>query len=70
MKETIKKLKSQLEAGDIKAIANKTGICYQTVYKTLNGTSTSRRQTEILKAVADFLQERKNELARLESVLN
>lgn len=70
MKDTIKKLRSQLEAGDIKAIANKTGISYQTVYKALTGTSTSRRQTEILKAVTDFLQERKNELERLESVLN
>lgn len=41
MKETIKKLKSQLEAGDIKAIADKAGISYQTVYKALNGISTS-----------------------------
>lgn len=70
MKETIKKLKSQLETGDIKAISRKTGIPYQTVYKALTGRNTSRQQNEILKAVTDFLQERKNELERLESVLN
>lgn len=70
MKETIKKLRSQLEAGDIKTIAKKTGMPYQTVYKALTGTTISRRQNEILKAVTDFLQERKNEITRLESLLN
>lgn len=70
MKETIKRLRDQLESGDIKAIADKSGINYQTVYKVLKGNTTSRKQNEILKAVTDFLQERKNELARLENVLN
>lgn len=70
MNELIKKAKDQLEAGDIRAIAKKSGIPYQTVYKALTGANTSRRQNEILKAVTDFLQERKNELTRLESLLN
>lgn len=67
---TIQKLKNNLQAGDIKAIADKTGIAYSTVYKTVTGKSKSRRQNEILKAVTDFLQERKNDMERLESVLN
>ncbi|WP_028123267.1 hypothetical protein [Epilithonimonas tenax] len=69
MNELITKAKNQLQAGDIKTIANRSNIPYQTLYKVLNG-SRSTRQTEILKAVTDFLQERKNEMERLESVLN
>lgn len=69
MIELIRKAKENLQSGDIKAIADKSGIPYQTIYKVLNGEK-STKQTEIIKAVADFLQERKNELARLESVLN
>lgn len=69
MNEALRKAKEQLQNGDIKAIAQKSGISYQTIYKALTrGKST--KQTEILKAVTDFLQERKNELERLESVLN
>lgn len=70
MNELIKKAKDQLQAGDIKAIADKTGINYATVYKALNGKAKSRKQNEIIKAVTEFLQERKNELEKLESVLN
>ncbi|WP_407503439.1 helix-turn-helix domain-containing protein [Elizabethkingia miricola] len=69
MQELIQKAKKQLQNGDIKAIAEKSGISYQTIYKVLNG-GKSTRQTEIIKAISDFLQERKNELERLESVLN
>lgn len=69
MQELITKAKKQLQSGDIKKIADRSKIPYQTLYKVLNG-SRSTRQNEILKAVTDFLQERKNELARLESVLN
>ncbi|NHQ68906.1 hypothetical protein HAV29_20230, partial [Elizabethkingia miricola] len=50
--------------------AEKSGIAYQTVYKVLKQGATSKKQTEIIKALTDFLQERKNELERLESVLN
>lgn len=64
------KARQNLQTGDIKAIANKTGIAYSTVYKALNGKAKSRKQSEILKAVTDFLQERKTEIQRLESVLN
>lgn len=70
MSTTIEKLKKRLQAGDIKAIADKTGIAYATVYKTMTGRAITRKQTEILKAVADFLQERKNEQERLENLLN
>lgn len=69
MQELIQKAKTQLQMGDIKTIANRSKIPYQTLYKVLNG-SRSTRQIEILKAVTDFLQERKNEIERLESVLN
>ena len=69
MQELITKAKNQLQSGDIKKIADRSKIPYQTLYKVLNG-SRSTKQTEILKAVTDFLQERKNELTRLESVLN
>lgn len=69
MLETIQKAKDQLQNGDIKAIAEKSGISYQTIYKVLSG-GKSTKQTEIIKAVTDFLQERKNELEKLESVLN
>lgn len=70
MSELFKKAKDQLQTGDIKAIADKTGIAYATVYKALTGRAKSRKQSEILKAVTDFLQERKTELERLESVIN
>lgn len=70
MKETIKKLREQLQPGDIKAIADKTEIAYTTVYKALTGQTTSRKQSEIVKVTAEILQERKNELKRLENVLN
>lgn len=69
MQELIIKAKKQLQNGDIKTIANRSNIPYQTLYKVLNG-SRSNRQNEILKAVTDFLQERKDELERLEKVLN
>lgn len=69
MQELITKAKEQLQTGDIKTIAERSKIPYQTLYKVLNG-SRSTRQNEILKAVTDFLQERKTELARLENVLN
>lgn len=69
MKELITKAKSQLQNGDIKKIAERSKIPYQTIYKVLNG-SRSTKQTEILKAVTDFLQERKTELERLENVLS
>lgn len=69
MKELIIKAKSQLQTGDIKTIAERSKIPYQTLYKVLNG-SRSTKQNEIIKAVTDFLQERKNEIERLESVLN
>jgi len=69
MKEIIKKAKSQLQAGDIKAIANRSKIPYQTIYKVLTGAN-SKRQNEVIKAVSEFLEERKNELEKLESVLN
>lgn len=69
MQELITKAKSQLRSGDIKTIAERSKIPYQTLYKVLSG-SHSTRQSEILKAVTDFLQERKTELERLESVLN
>ena len=69
MQELITKAKKQLQPGDIKTIAERSKIPYQTLYKVLNG-SHSTRQNEILKAVTDFLQERKNELTRLENVLN
>lgn len=70
MEKTIQKLKASLQTGDITAISKKTGIAYATVYKALNGKAKSRKQSEIIKAVTDFLQERKTELKRLESVLN
>ncbi|MHC6201543.1 hypothetical protein [Elizabethkingia miricola] len=70
MDEILKKAKAKLQNGDIKAIAEKSGIAYQTVYKVLKQGATSKKQTEIIKALTDFLQERKNELERLESVLN
>lgn len=69
MQELITKAKKQLQSGDIKAIAERSKIPYQTLYKVLNGAK-STRQTEILKAVTDFLQERKNQLEQLEAVLN
>ncbi len=69
MNELITKAKNQLQAGDIKTIAERSKIPYQTLYRVLNGLR-SKRQNEILKAITDFLQERKDELARLENVLN
>lgn len=69
MQELITKAKQQLQCGDIKTIADRSNIPYQTLNKVLNG-SRSTRQNEILKAVTDFLQERKTELERLESILN
>lgn len=69
MQKLITKAKNQLQNGDIKKIAERSKIPYQTLYKVLNG-SRSTRQTEILKAVTDFLQERKNEVERLENVLS
>ncbi len=70
MNNALTKAKSQLQAGDITAIANKTGIAYATVHKALNGKANSRKQSQIIKAVTEFLQERKNELEKLERVLN
>lgn len=69
MNEAIRKAKDQLQAGDIKSIAESSGISYQTIYKVLKGEK-SKKQTQIIAAVADFLQQRKDELQRLESVLN
>ena len=69
MNELITKAKNQLQAGDIKTIAERSKIPYQTLYRVLNGLR-SKRQNEILKAITEFLQERKDELARLENVLN
>lgn len=69
MKELITKAKSQLQNGDIKTIAKQSGISYQLIYKVIHG-GNSTKQTEIVKAITDFLQERKNELARLDNVLN
>lgn len=69
MIETIRKAKEQLQNGDMKAIAKESGIPYQILYKVLNG-GKSTRQTEIITAVTNFLQERKTELERLESALN
>lgn len=64
----LKLAKDQLQSGDIKTIADRSNISYQTLYKVLNGAK-SKRQTEILKAVSDFLEERKAETKRLESLL-
>jgi predicted transcriptional regulator len=69
MNEIIKKAKEQLQNGDLKSIAEKSGISYQVICKVLQG-GKSTRQNEIIKAVADFLQERKNELQNLELLLN
>lgn len=70
MEKTLQKLKASLQPGDITAISKKTEIAYATVYKALNGKAKSRKQNEIIKAVTEFLQERKNELEKLENVLN
>lgn len=69
MNELLQKAKSQLQAGDIRTISKNAKIPYQTVYHVIKNGKTSRKQNEIIKAVADFLQERKTELERLENLL-
>lgn len=70
MQELLQKAKNQLQAGDIKNISERYNIPYQTLYKAIQYGAKSKKQNEIIKAVTDFLEERKNELKRLESVLN
>lgn len=69
MNNLLKQAKERLQSGDIKAIADKSGIPYQTLYKVLNGDK-STRQNEIIKAVTDFLRERNNELEKLKNELH
>lgn len=69
MNNIIKKAKEKLQNGDIKAIANQSKIPYQTIYKVLSGAN-STKQSEVITAVTEFLEKRKNELERLESVIN
>jgi hypothetical protein len=68
----LKKIKNSLKnsvPGYSKILAERNGVSYQTIYRTLNG-SQSRKANIILRDALALIEEHKQEMAEIEAIAN